>query len=215
MKKIILILSFAAFIIASSAEKADFTLFRYEGSDTVENKVTLASQQEKSVFVQGSSRLLFDYSKDTLYIMDDSAKTLTKMPVSLVGLFFSGLSGMSPVGDSSKTTVKKNDGSFEYKGSSYPQFSVYSNGERILSVAYDDESDYPYTRKSIDRLKKVVESFLGFDMQSEALKEIKGLPKAMIYYSEGKEQSRAILVSLEKGGFESLFRVPDNYAGGN
>ncbi|MGE3063186.1 MAG: hypothetical protein AB7T10_06080 [bacterium] len=215
MKNLLYLFLLLISVTAFSSEKVIFKLYQFEENDTLVESITIVSDDYRSAIVQGVGRMVFDYKKDTLFIIDDSAKTVTRMSVALVGLLFSGLSGLSSEFDSSEITIRQNEKMYDYLGKKYPQFSVFSDEDKILTVAYDNELDYPYTKKSIERLKNVVETFLGFDMQNEAVKSIIGLPKVMLYYKNGEEKTKTLLVSDEKGSFEKLFSIPDSYKSGD
>ena len=215
MKKIIFIAALIAFISAFPAEKTIFRITQYDDADTMSQTMTLVSDSNRSVIIQSSGRMIFDYEKDTLFLIDDSLKTAMKMSVSMLGLFVAGLTEAAEMkADSLTVKIQKSEKKYEYEGNFYPQFSVYSNEEKILTVAVDENADYSMTLKSIDKLEKMIEQIVGFDLQNAGIKSINGLPKVIIYFKENTKKTKIVLTDYAKGAFAKYFEIPSDYKKG-
>lgn len=215
MKKIIIAISIFLSLYVISMEKVEMKLYQYTENDTTVQLITIVSDSSMSAVLQENGRMIYDYKKDTLYLIDDSLKTSMKMSISMLGLFVTGLSdnlGVKP--DSSGIKIEKSEKKYELSGKYYPQYFIYSNDNKILTIAVDENLEYPYTRKSIDKLKKIIEQIIGFDVQSGAIKDIAGLPKAIIYYKDGVEKTKTLLSGFSKGNFEKYLTVPKDYKTG-
>ncbi|MDD3804096.1 MAG: hypothetical protein PHW02_06930 [bacterium] len=211
MKKILVVIMLSFSVASFSAEMVEYTVHQFEESDTSFQTVRIYSNDKESALIQGSARMIFDFEKETLFILDDSIKTCTKLPMAMVGLFFSGLSGLAVASDSANPTLVKSEKKYEQDGKLYPQFSIHSDDEKIFTVAYDESLDYTVTRKRIDALGSIIESLLGFDIQNTFLKSSSGLPVAIIYYKSGKAKTETILNRFGKGSYEEYFKIPEGY----
>jgi len=213
MKRISIIFIALLFsIILISMEKVEFEITHFDDSDTIVQRITLVSDSQRNAIVQGKTRMIYYHTKDTLFLIDDSLKTSMKMSISMLGLFITGLSGnMEGQIDTSDIQVKKSATKYEYKGKYYLQFNIYSKNEKVFTAAIDESSEYPYTRKSIDKLDKILEKLIGFNIGFTSIKDVKGIPKVIAYYREKFEKIRTVIIDCNKGNYEKYFIIPQEY----
>jgi len=177
-------------------------------------KIEIASTDGKLLIRSDGTGFLSDFVKDTIFIINDSTKTVSALSISVLDGLAKSLSGMMQKSDedSFEYHMKPMEGTFASAGHIGREYKIALSKDENVHIYLDEKTDISGVKENILSISSLISKMQQTDIVGVFKTADKPYLPVMIMDISGADTLMIMkLVSYEKRSGISIFTIPSNY----